>query len=63
MTSTEILALLRRTIDVWVDFMVGGWFIKAVLLWDIIDWMFGEHRKALITERMEKETLLGPPPD
>lgn len=57
MTSTEILAAIRKMLDVWVDLQIGGYFDMARILFGLVDRLFHEFRTTLINERRAKEDL------
>jgi len=62
MTASEILAILKRLIDVWVDLVVGGRADLAKPIWMVIDDLFKLYRNTLMAERAAVEGLPWPLP-
>ena len=62
MSSSDILSVLRRLIDVWVDFVAGGRSDWANTVFGVINLMFTEFRRVLLAERLAEEGLPPNPP-
>lgn len=57
MTSTEILSVIRKLLDCWVDFQMGGHFGLAATIFGVVERSFTLFRRVLINERRAKEDL------
>ena len=51
MKSSEMLVVIRKLLDVWVDLQVGGYTGWAAEVFSMVNRCFTEFRKLLIAER------------